>query len=123
MVALKGDKMSSSDPYSYIALTDTPENAKHKIFKYAFSGGQDTVEKHRKLGGNPDVDVAFQMLYYMFEPDDKKIEEIRQDYKSGKLLTGEMKQIAVDKITAFLKEHQKKREQAKKQVNKFLNLS
>ena len=123
MVGLKGDKMSSSDPYSYIALTDSPEDAKHKIFKYAFSGGQDTVEKHRKLGGNPDVDVAFQMLYYMFEPDDKKMEKIREDYKSGKLLTGELKQIAVEKITAFLKDHQKKREQARKQVDKFLNLS
>ncbi len=123
MVGLKGDKMSSSDPYSYIALTDKPEEVEHKIKKYAFSGGQDTVEKHRKFGGNPDVDVAFQMLYYMFEPDDKKIEKIREDYKSGKLLTGELKQITVEKITAFLKEHQKKREQARKQVDKFLNLA
>ena len=123
MVGLKGDKMSSSDPYSYIALTDSPEEAKHKIFKYAFSEGQNSVEKHRKLGGNPDVDVAFQMLYYMFEPDDKKIEKIREDYRSGKLRTGELKQILVDKIAAFLEDHQKKREKAKSQVDKFLNLN
>jgi len=123
MKGLSGGKMSSSDPYSYIALTDTPEEVKHKIFKYAFSGGQDSVEKHRKLGGNPDVDIAFQLLYYMFEPDDKKVEKIREDYKSGDLLTGEVKQIAVDKISAFLKEHQKKRELARKQVEKFLSSS
>ena len=45
---LKGDKMSSSDPWSYIALTDSPEEVKNKINKYAFSGGQPTVEEHRK---------------------------------------------------------------------------
>lgn len=121
MVGLKGGKMSSSDPLSYIALTDNPEEAERKI-KYAFSGGKDTLEEHRKHGGNPDIDVAFQMLYYMFEPDDKKIEKIKQDYKSGSLLSGELKQIAIEKITKFLKDHQKRRELAKKQVDKFLNL-
>ncbi len=121
MKGLNGGKMSSSDITSHIALTDSPEEAKHKIFKYAFSGGQDTIEKHRKLGGNPDVDIAFQMLYFMFEPDDKKIENIREDYASGNLLTGELKQITSDKIMAFLKDHQRKREQARKQVYKFLN--
>ncbi len=121
MKGLNGGKMSSSDPYSHIALTDSPETVEHKIKKYAFSGGQDTVEKHRKLGGNPDVDIAFQMLYYMFEPDDKKIEKIREDYKSGSMLTGELKQIAIEKITSFLKEHQRKREQARKRVDKFLD--
>jgi len=53
--------------------------------KYAFSGGQATTELHRKLGGNPDVDVSFQWLYYFLEEDDNKIEEIRQAYSSGKL--------------------------------------
>ena len=60
MPGLNGGKMSSSDTNSYIALTDTPEEAERKIKKYAFSGGQATLEEHRKLGGNPDVDVSFQ---------------------------------------------------------------
>ncbi len=121
MKGLKGGKMSSSDPLSYIALTDSSEEAEHKIKKYAFSGGRDTLEEHRRLGGNPDIDVSFQMLYYMFEPDDKKIEKIRQDYKSGSLLSGELKQITIEKISKFLKDHHRKREQAKKLVNKFLS--
>ncbi|PIN88502.1 tryptophan--tRNA ligase, partial [Candidatus Pacearchaeota archaeon CG10_big_fil_rev_8_21_14_0_10_35_13] len=53
----EGGKMSSSDETSYISMTDTPEEVRKKINKYAFSGGQATVEEHRKLGGNPDVDV------------------------------------------------------------------
>lgn len=117
---LKGDKMSSSDPMSYIALTDTPEEASLKIKKYAFSGGQPTVEEHRQKGGNPDVDVSFQMLKYGLEPDDKKLQKIEQDYRSGKLLSGELKQMAIDRITVFLKEHQEKRKKAEKIAGKFI---
>ncbi len=117
---LKGGKMSSSDPYSYIALSDDPKTVKQKINKYAFSGGRDTVEEHRKHGGNADVDVSFQYLYTQFEPDDKKIRKLRDDYESGKLLTGELKQILIDKLTKFLEEHQKKRKAARKKVDRFL---
>jgi len=118
---LGGGKMSSSDPTSYIALTDTPEEAAHKIKKYAFSGGQATLEEHRKKGGNPDIDVSFQMLKYGLEPDDKKLHQIYHDYRSGKLLTGELKTFVIEKLTAFLKDHQKKREKAKKQAEKYLS--
>ncbi len=112
--------MSSSDPTSYIALTDMPEEAARKVQKYAFSGGQATIEEHRKKGGNPDIDVAFQMLRYGLEPDDKKLAKIEKDYRAGKLLTGELKQLAIGKLTAFLKEHQKKRKSAEKAIQKFL---
>lgn len=115
-----GGKMSTSDPDSTIWTTDSPEQVRQKIMKHAFSGGQGSIEKHRKLGGNPDVDVSYQWLYYFFEPDDKKINKIREDYKSGKLLTSELKAYLIDKINTFLKEHQRKREQARKQVDKFI---
>jgi tryptophanyl-tRNA synthetase len=114
-----GAKMSSSGE-GVIFLTDTPEEVKRKINKYAFSGGQATIEEHRKLGGNPDVDVSFQYLKMFFEPDDTKLAKIEKDYRSGKMLTGELKQILIEKINAFLKEHQSKREQAKKQFDKFI---
>ncbi|MBN2042600.1 MAG: tryptophan--tRNA ligase [Candidatus Aenigmarchaeota archaeon] len=117
---LKGGKMSSSDPLSYIALTDDPKTIKGKIMKYAFSGGRETIEEHRKKGGVPEVDVSYQYLYSQFEPDDKKIRRIYEDYKSGKMLTGELKQILVEKLRKFLEEHQKRRELAKKQIDKFI---
>ncbi len=116
----EGGKMSSSDPTSYIALTDTIEEATNKIKKYAFSGGQATLEEHRKKGGNPDIDVSFQYLRMFFEPDDKKLENIYKNYKSGKLLSGELKQILIEKVSVYLKEHQKKREKAKKEIDKFI---
>jgi len=118
--SLKGEgKMSSSDETSHIALTDSPEEVKKKINKYAFSGGKDTIEEHRKHGGNPDVDVSFQYLKMFFESDDKKLEQIEKDYRSGKLLTGELKAYLIEKINSFLAEHQKKRGQAKKIVEKL----
>ena len=113
-------KMSSSVEAEAILTTDTPEEVKRKINKYAFSGGQATLEEHRKLGGNPDIDVCFQYLKMFFEPDDKKLKKIYDDYKSGKMLTGELKSLTIEKINSFLKEHQKKREEARKQVEKFL---
>lgn len=45
--------------------------------KHAFSGGKDTVEEHRKYGGNPDVDVSFMYLTFFLE-DDEQLEKIRQ---------------------------------------------
>ena len=116
---LNGGKMSSSDPTSHIALNEDPENIKKIINKYAFSGGQPTLEEHRKKGGNPNIDVSYQYLTYL-EEDDKKLAKIYNDYKSGALLSGEMKAIAIEKISSFLKVHSKEREKAKKQVDKFL---
>lgn len=112
-------KMSSSKEETAVFSTDNAETVKKKINKYAFSGGKDTVEEHRKYGGNPDIDIAYQWLKY-FEFDDKKLKKIHDDYKSGKLLSGELKAITAEKINEFLKEHQKKREAAKKLVDRFI---
>ena len=120
---LKGleSKMSASDPNSYIALTDTPKEVKNKINKYAFSGGQPTLEEHKAKGGNPDIDVSFQYLRMLLEEDDKKLEQIKNDYKSGKLTTGELKKYTIEKINTFLEKHQKEMIKAKKQIPKFLD--
>ena len=115
-----GGKMSASDQKSTIYTTDSPEEVKKKINKYGFSGGQVDIEKHRELGGNPDIDVSFQYLRIFFEPDDEKLKKIYDDYKSGKMLTGELKAILIEKINSFLKIHQQKREEAKKSLSKFL---
>ncbi len=112
-------KMSASEDSSAIFVTDDPKTVRRKIMKYAFSGGQATVEEHRKLGGNPDIDTSFQWLTF-FEEDDAKLKKIYDDYKSGKLLSGELKQILVDKLNAFLAEHQKAREKAKGMIDQFI---
>ncbi|KAG9481490.1 hypothetical protein GDO78_010618 [Eleutherodactylus coqui] len=77
--ALQGaqTKMSASDPNSSIFLTDTAKQIKTKINKHAFSGGKDTIEEHRKYGGNCEVDVCYMYLTFFLE-DDEKLEKIKQ---------------------------------------------
>ena len=113
-----GAKMSSSGE-GVIFLSDSPKEVKKKIGK-AFSGGKETIEEHREKGGNTDVDVSFQYLKTFFEEDDKKLEDIKQKYESGEMLSGELKKILIEKINEFLKDHQSKKELAKKNLDKFI---
>ena len=115
-----GGKMSASDEKNTIYTTDSPEAVKKKINKYAFSGGQPDIDEHRKIGGNPDIDVSYQYLRIFFEPDDNKLKKIYDDYKSGKMLTGELKSILIEKINEFLSVHQQKREEARKNIDEYL---
>jgi tryptophanyl-tRNA synthetase len=66
----KKTKMSSSDPNSGIILTDSADDIKRKISKYAFSGGQPTVELQREKGADLDIDVPFQYLQFFLEDDE-----------------------------------------------------
>ncbi|KHN83006.1 Tryptophan--tRNA ligase, cytoplasmic [Toxocara canis] len=108
--ALQGaqTKMAASDANSCIYMDDTPKQIKNKINKYAFSGGRDTIEEHRKLGGNCDVDISYQFLRYFME-DDEQLEDIRKRYTSGELLTGELKAIAIKEIQRVIAELQARR--------------
>ncbi len=109
---VKGKMSSSGGAENAIFLTDDEKTVKKKINKYAFSGGQASVEEHRKLGGSPDVDVPYQWLKILFEQDDAKLKKIHDDYASGALLTGEIKQMLIERINEFLKEHREKKEKA-----------
>ncbi|XP_062378276.1 tryptophan--tRNA ligase, cytoplasmic [Sardina pilchardus] len=110
--ALQGaqTKMSASDATSSIFLTDTQKEIKNKVNKYAFSGGKDTIEEHRKYGGNTEVDVSFMYLTFFLE-DDEQLEKIRQDYTSGALLTGDLKKILIETLQPLIAAHQEKRKQ------------
>ena len=112
-------KMSASNPNSAIYSDDSMKDIEKKL-KKSFSGGRETLEEHRKYGGNPDVDVCYQYLDLFLEDDEKKLKEIHDSYKSGELTTGDLKKYTIKKAQDYLKEHQKKREKAKKLLPKFL---
>ena len=118
-VGLTGEKMSSSKPKTTIFLDDDIATVTKKI-KKAYSGGQSTIEEHRRLGGNPDIDVAYQYLMYFFEQDDGYLAELNSDYRSGKILAGEMKQICIDKATDWMINHHELRSQTEHMVSDFL---
>ncbi|MEM0144029.1 MAG: tryptophan--tRNA ligase, partial [Candidatus Parvarchaeum sp.] len=119
--ALQGNsaKMSSSNERSAIFLDDSKETVKKKLMKDAFSGGKDTAEEQRKYGANPDIDFSF-LEYSFLEEDQNKVDKVYTDYRSGKILSGEMKQIAADKISDFLEILSKNKEKIRDKVGDYM---
>ena len=115
----EGGKMSASDPKTAIYTTDDSKTVDKKVGN-AFTGGQPTVELQRKKGGNPDICPVMHYFSFLFEEDDKKVEEQIRLCREGKLLCGEHKKMLSKKVNAFLKKHQQKREKARKQIEKFM---
>ena len=120
VVGMTGDKMSSSKPETTIFMHDSIEEMSKKV-KRAFSGGQATIEEHRRLGGDLSKDVAYQYLQYFFEENDRELESIGRDYESGRLLAGEIKQICIDKAAEWLTELSEKRNQWSDRIEDFLS--
>jgi tryptophanyl-tRNA synthetase len=95
MPGLDGEKMSKSRGNAIFLLDDEKE-IKKKIMS-AFSGGATSAEEHRKKGGNPDVDMSYLYLKSFFlSPSESK--RVHDEYKSGKMLSGEMKQLLLEHV-------------------------
>jgi len=107
-----GEKMSKSKNNA-ISLKDDSKTIAKKVGN-AFSGGRDTLEEHRKLGGNPDIDIACQYLskFFLNEKESKKLFE---DYKKGKLLSGEVKKQLTDEIIKMINKFQNNIKKVKKE--------
>lgn len=100
------EKMSSSSNEPIINLNDSRSEVETKIIEHAYSGGKKLREEHEKEGGNPYEDIPYSLLYYFFEEDDDELRRIYDEYKNGNMLSGEIKEIAVDKVWDFISEHQ-----------------
>lgn len=114
----EASKMSKSAPDTAIFLSDSPKEIKRKVNK-AFSGGRDSVEEQRRLGGNPDIDRAFMILKY-HHPDTEFVNEVREKYLGGKMLSGELKQITYEFLSEMLAKHQEKVEKSKTLAHKVV---
>lgn len=111
-------KMSKSKPESCISLPEDPKIVAKKL-RGALSGGRITLEEHRRLGGEPEKDMVFEMLKLHLLDDDRELQRIYDEYKSGRMHSGEMKDIGCDLMTKFLKDFNAKLEKARKQVDKL----
>lgn len=106
MPGLDGEKMSKSRNNT-IYFDEDPATLKKKI-NTAFSGGQKTVEEHRRLGGDPTKDVAYFYLEKYFLDSDQAA-RLAQQYREGVLLSGQMKAKLHEHLTTMLlsiKKHQ-----------------
>jgi tryptophanyl-tRNA synthetase len=111
----QGTKMSASIESSAIYLTDTNEQISSKIMRHAFSGGKDTTEEHRLLGGDTEKDIPYQYLCFFLEDNDR-LKQIHDDYKSGKMLSGEIKKILVEVMVERVDRHKRARAMVTEEV-------
>ena len=91
---------------STLFLNMDPKLIAKTIKSHAFSGGGDTLEEHRMFGGDIRVDICYQYLTYFLE-DDQKLREIAEEYTSGRLETGQLKQITAELVAHEITEHQR----------------
>jgi len=115
----QGKKMSSSEPLTAIFLDDSSEEVKKKI-STAFTGGKDTLEEQKRLGGRPDICKVYE-IYKFHHPSNKFVEDIFKRCSSGKLLCGECKGLCIKFLTNFLEKHQERVKKTRKIAEKMVN--
>ncbi|GGJ07132.1 tryptophan--tRNA ligase [Halobellus salinus] len=112
MTGLTGGKMSSSIPASHISLLDDPEDGYDKV-KAATTGGRDTAEKQRELGGEADECPVYELYAYLLSGDDDEFaKRVYDECVGGERLCGGCKEQAAELMKEFLEDHQEKREEA-----------
>ena len=110
MLSLNGDeKMSKRAEASLLTLDDAPASASRKVLS-AFTGGRDTVEEQRRLGGRPDMCPVYDLYRFHFAHDDEHVKRVYRECTKGIRLCGECKQEAAGLVKKFLEDHRKRRE-------------
>ena len=119
MPSLDGSlKMSKSKPDSYIELPEDIDSACKKIRK-AVTGGRATLEEHRRLGADIEKCMVFELLKQHLIEDDIELDKVYKEYKSGKMTSGEIKELACDYMAKFMNDFTKKLEKSRKLVDKL----
>lgn len=101
---IDGDKMSKSQKNT-INLNESEEQIKKKISS-SYSGGGNTLEEHKKYGGNPDIDIPCIYLSNFFLSENES-SELFKDYKSGKISSGDVKKRLTNYLTNFITNYKK----------------
>ena len=111
-------KMSKSKPESMIELPEDPKSAVKKM-KNAMTGGRDSLEQQKKLGGEPEKCMIFEMYKQHLIEEDKILDTVYKDCKAGTLLCGHDKQNACAYMESFMDNFIKQLEAARKKVDKL----
>jgi len=113
MTGLTGGKMSSSVPASHISLLDDPEEGYEKV-RAATTGGRETAELQRELGGEADDCPVYELYAYLLSGDDDEFaKRVYEECVGGERLCGDCKEQAAELMREFLADHQEKREEAR----------
>ena len=112
MTGLTGGKMSSSVAASHISLLDEPETGYDKV-QAAETGGRETAELQRELGGRADECPVYELYAYLLAGDDDEFAtRVYEECTGGERLCGPCKDQAAELMEEFLEDHQEDREAA-----------
>jgi tryptophanyl-tRNA synthetase len=114
----EGSKMSASQPDTAIFLNDGEAEVGRKIGN-CFTGGRNTAEEQRKLGGKPEVCKKYEIDLFHLESDGK-LKNIFEKCRSGKRLCGDCKKLTVEYLNAMLKRHQARAKNAMPKAKKLV---
>ena len=121
MKSLSGtEKMSKRNPKGVITLADRPEEAEKKVLA-TFTGGRATEAEQRRLGGEIDKCVVYDLSAFHFE-NDADCAERKRKCLAGEIMCGPCKREVAAKVRVFLEEHQRKKEKQLDKAEKILEM-
>ncbi|MBN1800910.1 MAG: tryptophan--tRNA ligase [Candidatus Lokiarchaeota archaeon] len=115
------DKMSKRNPNSYFTFNEPIDSIEKKV-KNALTGGRRNKKEQQELGGEPQNCMIYKILMYHFEPNDDKLKENFEKCVTGQLLCGACKKNAIEKVLAFIKDHEKKKAKLIEKARELLDI-
>ncbi|HJJ47736.1 MAG TPA: tryptophan--tRNA ligase [Methanocorpusculum sp.] len=110
LTGLQGGKMSSSVPDSLVWFDEDEKTAKKKIMS-AVTGGRQTLEEQKKLGGEPEKCSIYQLNRFHMMDSDTELCKMCEACKAGELMCGTCKKETAERVLTFLKEFKEKRDE------------
>ncbi len=103
--------MTNAVPQGRIAYDDTPEDVRRRTSR-AYTGGRQTLEEQRELGGNPDPRVCSVSSLHAFHctPEPDAYVALQERCRSGELLCRGCKAAATDSLLEHLKRRRQVRD-------------
>ena len=105
-------KMSKSKPESCIWLPEDPASIEKKIWK-ALTGGRGSLAEQRAKGGQPEKCVVFELFKQHLIEDDRELDQIYEECRSGARICGECKTYATELMREFMEDFEAKLEEAR----------
>lgn len=99
------EKMSKRNEMSIFTLNEDEKSLKQKIMN-AFTGGRNTAEEQRKLGGQPEICRIFDLYKYFFIEKEEDLKERERLCRSGEILCGKCKKYCLQIVQEFITNHQ-----------------
>ena len=92
-------------------MNETPKQAEKKV-KSSKTGGRETLDEQKELGGRPDECVIYEMLVYHLIDDDKELDKIREECINGELMCGHCKVHTAELMKDFFEDLKVKQEES-----------